>query len=96
MSNKTTKKETVSKKQTTNKKGLKGGFSKVAGSVTGAAIGAAIGGLAGAALSNDKTKQKLGEVVSNLGEYAQDAIKENEESLKKTTKNITSNVLDKK
>lgn len=68
----------MSKKMTKNtlsEKGKKGGMSTamVAGA-TGAAIGAGIGGIAGAALSNEKTRQVVADVVTNLGEYASDSM----------------------
>ena len=95
-----------STKQTT-KRGHKGGISNLKKTATsktattaaaGAAIGAAIGGVAGAALSTDKGQEVMGEVVSNLGEYAQgamEAVQTHKGRLEETTKAVASDAIKK-
>ncbi len=69
MTKKTTKKTTSQKEQ-----GNKGGMSAtMMAGAAGAAIGAGIGGVTAAALSNEKTRGVITDVVANIGDYVADA-----------------------
>jgi hypothetical protein len=78
-------------KKSATKKGKKGGLSTVAVGAAGAVVGAALGGATAAALSNEKTRKSLGEVVGNIGEYASDAMDTIDESI--TTAGTTTDQL---
>jgi hypothetical protein len=55
------------------KMGKKGGSALAAG-VTGAAIGAAVGGVTGVALSDEKTRKKVGTLAGGAKKLATDAM----------------------
>ena len=88
--NKTKKAATKTKTSgTTAKKGKKGGVSStmIAGAA-GAVVGAALGGAAAAALAHGRTRKALSDTVSNISEYAGDAIRENRETIDEVTGSI--------
>jgi gas vesicle protein len=60
------------------KKGRKGGMSgaMLAGVAGGALVGAALGGAAAVALSDKKTREKVGEIASDVTTYAADVLEE--------------------
>lgn len=55
--------------QTSKKAGFKGG-SAMMGTAAGVVVGAAVGGLAGAALTDEKTRKKLSEFSKNAADIA--------------------------
>lgn len=74
-----------------NKKGMKGGATTLASTAAGAVIGATVGGLAGAALSDTKTRKAVTQGISRFAKTAQDSAKrlnERADDIKAKTNNV--------
>lgn len=78
MSKMTNNKSTPIKKDLKkNSVGKKGGSSAMMTGAAGAVIGAAVGGVAGVALSDQRTRKKIGELAQEAKKLASETLEEN-------------------